>query len=192
MPAGPGPETEGLVLDGYEPPAPGFVLAASSAEISAADAADLRARFRAALPAAPGRLAAPRPGGHGMLCGCQPCQVRQILAVLTEPVGLADGDLPPYGVPDPGCCTACLRGPLYKGRDVCLYCHSLAELARSGQAVPGERHHDPAPGHVPCTCILCRDDRWRRRMQCMLVIVLVLLVSWAGIIAIAYALGGGS
>lgn len=176
------------------PPAPGFILAAGSTEISAADAADLRARFREAV--SPGRLRlAAQPGEHGPGCACQGCQARQVLAVTGEPLGLPDQDLPPYGKPDEGCCKTCLRGPLYGEHDICLYCWSLLrEKGRLAglQAQRGERHHATAPGHVPCRCPSCRSTRARRRILAVAGATAWIVTGVIMTILLAWILGGGS
>jgi hypothetical protein len=74
-------------------------------------------------------------------------------AVMSEPLGLPDDELPSYDVTPQGTCAACHLGPLYKnGR--CLYCWTLDQrrlpasvavarpAARNarGQFVSGHRH----------------------------------------------------
>jgi hypothetical protein len=54
--------------------------------------------------------------------------VREILAVLSEPLGLAGGSLAAYGVPGDGCCRECLRPPVHS-QGLCVYCGTL-EAAR--------------------------------------------------------------
>ena len=70
---------------------------------------------------------AARPG-HGPLCGCAPCArdriVTETLAVLREPVGLPEEDLPAYGTAPDGTCGKCHLGPLYK-MNRCVYCYRL-------------------------------------------------------------------
>jgi hypothetical protein len=85
------------------------------------------------VPCQPGELCRqPHPAGHqpghGPLCGCAPCArnrvVAEILAVLREPIGLPEEDLPSYVTAPAGTCGRCHLGPLYKlGR--CVYCYRL-------------------------------------------------------------------
>jgi hypothetical protein len=83
-----------------------------------------------------------------------PDPAAEILAVLGEPIGLSGAQLPAYGEAEPGCCSSCLRGPLYddargplfSGSGLCIYCHALANCLgspRNSGSVPKLRLAGP-------------------------------------------------
>jgi hypothetical protein len=77
--------------------------------------------------------------------GPAPDGLAEFWAVMGEPLGLPDDQLPRYGVHPPGTCRQCFRGPVYKdGR--CLYCLTLSEL---GKTATEPDWRDAADGGTP-------------------------------------------
>jgi len=75
----------------------------------------------------------------------EPDPVREILAVIGEPLGLDDASLPSYASAPSGTCGSCHRGPLSRGNR-CTYCAALDGLQaasasrRLSGAVPPRDH----------------------------------------------------
>jgi len=96
----------------------------------------------------------------------------EILAVITEPLGLRDADLPAYGTPGPGCCRFCLApAELYYG--LCAYCATLEDLI--AQAAPQQQHRPRA-----CGCRGCARMRGARLLAgyaVLLVLAVTVLLS---------------
>ena len=91
-------------------------------------------------------------GDHLPGCGCGPCasrEVAEILAVLSEPLGLPANELEeklPYGTAPPGTCQTCFRGPVYEAKhlhQLCLYCWTLNQAQRGGQNPDRRCAYDP-------------------------------------------------
>lgn len=50
----------------------------------------------------------------------------EVLAAVSEPLGLPGVSLPAYGIPGDGCCRQCLRPPVHS-QGLCVYCGELPE-----------------------------------------------------------------
>ena len=87
-----------------------------------------------------------------------PDPAREILAVISEPLGLCGDGLPGYGKPGKDCCAMCL-GP-HRGGGLCVYCGSLKAMT------------DPPAKYAACS------GAARRRLTPVLGLLIV-LAGWA-------------
>jgi hypothetical protein len=79
---------------------------------------------------------------------CQPAPepdpLDEIRAVIAEPLGLGDADLPAYGQPGPGGCWQCLGPGGGKAHRLCVYCAALDQLRTPVPSRPA-RVREPLP-----------------------------------------------